>query len=101
MELIELAGLVVLLVALLVIDVHFFAPRREATFRESVVWSIGWLVLGLAITVPVWALNGSEDAVNYATVYLIERSLSLDNLFVFILLFAYFGVPQEQRPRLL
>jgi tellurite resistance protein TerC len=101
MELIELAGLVVLLVALLVIDVHFFAPRREATFRESVVWSIGWLVLGLAITLPVWVINGSEDAVNYATVYLIERSLSLDNLFVFILLFAYFGVPQEHRPRLL
>ena len=52
---------------------------------------------------PGWcvALNGSEDGVNYVTVYLIERSLSLDNLFVFILLFAYFGVPHEHRPRLL
>jgi tellurite resistance protein TerC len=101
MELIELGGLVVVLVALLVIDVRFFAPGREATFRESVAWSIGWLVLGLVITVPVWAINGSEHAVNYVTVYLIERSLSLDNLFVFILLFAYFGVPYEHRPRLL
>src|SRR3978361_2192368 len=45
--------------------------------------------------------RGREDAVNYVTVYLIERSLSLDNLFVFILLFAYFGVPQEHRARLL
>jgi tellurite resistance protein TerC len=101
MELIELGALVVLLLVLLVIDLRFFAPGREATFRESVGWSIGWLVLGLAITGPVWVINGSEHAVNYVTVYLIERSLSLDNLFVFILLFAYFGVPYGLRPRLL
>jgi tellurite resistance protein TerC len=49
----------------------------------------------------VLALNGTEDSVHYVTVYLIERSLSLDNLFVFILLFAYFGVPHADRPRLL
>jgi TerC family integral membrane protein len=101
MELIELGGLVVLLLVLLVIDLRCFAPGRDATFRESVGWSIGWLVLGLAITGPVWAINGGEHAVNYVTVYLIERSLSLDNLFVFILLFAYFGVPYGLRPRLL
>ena len=39
----------------------------------------------------MWALEGADDAVLYTTVYLIERSLSLDNLFVFLLLFAYFG----------
>ncbi len=50
---------------------------------------------------PVWLLEGGEDAVLYTTVYLIERSLSLDNLFVFLLLFSYFGVPYERRPRLL
>ena len=87
--------------ALLWVDLHFFARGREATFRESVIWSIGWLLLGLAVTVPVLAVQGGEDAVNYVTVYLIERSLSLDNLFVFILLFAYFGVPHEHRARLL
>jgi tellurite resistance protein TerC len=100
-ELAEFGGLVVVLVVLLVIDVRFFAPGREATFRESVAWSLGWLALGLAVTFAVFAINGSESAVNYMTVYLIERSLSLDNLFVFILLFAYFGVPQEHRARLL
>jgi tellurite resistance protein TerC len=101
MELTEFGGLVVVLIVLLAVDVRFFAPGREATFRESVVWSLGWLALGLAVTGVVLALNGSEAAVNYVTVYLIERSLSLDNLFVFILLFAYFGVPQEHRARLL
>jgi tellurite resistance protein TerC len=101
MELYEFGGLVVGLILLLTFDLKFFAPGREATFRESVMWSIGWLVLGLCVTFPVLALNGSEDGVNYVTVYLIERSLSLDNLFVFILLFSYFGVPQAHRARLL
>ncbi len=101
MELAELGALVVVLVALLAVDVRYFAPGREATFRESVVWSLGWLALGLAVTGIVLAVNGGEDGVNYVTVYLIERTLSLDNLFVFILLFAYFGVPQEHRARLL
>ena len=101
MELVEFGGLVAVLVVLLAVDVRFFAPGREATFRESVAWSLGWLALGLAVTVPVLALNGGEDGVNYVTVYLIERSLSLDNLFVFILLFAYFSVPPESRARLL
>ena len=99
--LLEFGGLVVLLIVLLLIDVRFFAHGREATFRESVLWSLGWLALGLAVTGVVFALEGSENGINYLTVYLIERSLSLDNLFVFILLFAYFGVPHEHRARLL
>jgi tellurite resistance protein TerC len=101
MELVELGGLVVVLIVLLVVDVHWFARGREATFRESVAWSIGWLALGLAFTGVVLALEGGEQGVNYLTVYLIERSLSLDNLFVFILLFAYFSVPHSYRARLL
>ena len=101
MQYAEFGGLVVVLIVLLILDLRFFARGREATFRESVTWSLGWLFLGLAVTGVVLALNGSEDAVNYVTVYLIERSLSLDNLFVFILLFAYFGVPHEYRARLL
>jgi tellurite resistance protein TerC len=93
--------MLVVLVALLWLDLHFFARGREPRFREAVWWSIGWLVLSLAAAVVVWATRGGEDAVVYTTVYLIERSLSLDNLFVFLLLFAYFGVPYERRPRLL
>src|ERR687895_238020 len=96
-----LAGLLVALFVFLALDLHFFARGREPNFREAVIWSIGWLVLSLLAAVPVWLLGGSEDAVTYTTVYLIERSLSLDNLFVFLLLFAYFGVPYERRPRLL
>jgi tellurite resistance protein TerC len=96
-----LAGLVVALFLFLWIDLHFFARGRDPSFREAVIWSVGWLALSLLAAVPVWLLEGGEDAVLYTTVYLIERSLSLDNLFVFLLLFAYFGVPYERRPRLL
>jgi tellurite resistance protein TerC len=95
------SGLIAALFLFLFLDLHYFARGREPSFREAVVWSIGWLALSLLAAIPVWLLEGSEDAVLYTTVYLIERSLSLDNLFVFLLLFAYFGVPYERRPRLL
>jgi tellurite resistance protein TerC len=94
-------ALVVVLLALLWLDLHFFARGRQPSFAEGVRWSIFWLLLSLAMIPVVLALDGGESAVNYTTVYFIERSLSLDNLFVFILLFAYFGVPQEHRARLL
>jgi tellurite resistance protein TerC len=96
-----LIGLIVGLFLFLWIDLHFFARGREPSFREAIWWSVGWLALSLLAAIPVLLLEGGEDAVLYTTVYLIERSLSLDNLFVFILLFSYFGVPYERRPRLL
>jgi tellurite resistance protein TerC len=91
----------VVVIALLWLDLHFFARGREPSFREGLVWSVGWLVLSLLVAVGFWLAGDSEDAVTYTTVYLIERSLSLDNLFVFILLFGYFGVPEEYRARVL
>ena len=95
------AALVAALFAFLWLDLHFFARGREPSFRESAIWSVGWLVLGLLVALVVYAFEGADDAVVYTTVYLIERSLSLDNLFVFLLLFAYFGVPHPCRPRVL
>ena len=83
------------------VDLHFFARGREPSFREGLIWSIGWLVVSLLAAVVVLVLSDAEDAITYTTVYFIERSLSLDNLFVFILLFSYFGVPEEHRARLL
>lgn len=89
------------IVGLLLVDLLLFARGREPTFREGVVWSIGWLVLSLAIAPLLLLLGETDVAVDYTTVYLIERTLSLDNLFVFLLLFAYFGIPTEARPKLL
>jgi tellurite resistance protein TerC len=95
------AALVVATLVFLVVDLHFFARGREPTVREGVVWSIGWLVLSLAAALVVLALDDADAAITYTTVYFIERSLSLDNLFVFLLLFSYFGVPPSARPSLL
>ena len=87
------AALIAALIFFLWLDLHFFARGREPSFKEAAWWSVGWLALSLLAAIPVLVLEGAEDAVTYTTVYLIERSLSLDNLFVFLLLFAYFGVP--------
>ena len=100
-EILSWAALLVAMVVFLEVDLHWFARGREPSFREGVVWSLGWLAVSLLVGLVVLALRGSHDAVEYTTVYLIERSLSLDNLFVFILLFAYFAVPTEYRARLL
>jgi tellurite resistance protein TerC len=100
-EIAPYALLAVALVVFLLVDLRFFARGREPSFREGAVWSVGWLVLSVLAAGIVWAFDGADDAFLYTTVYLIERSLSLDNLFVFILLFAYFGVPTELRARLL
>src|SRR3954447_21659777 len=88
-------------VALLAVDLKLFARGREPSFREGAIWSVGWLVLSLAAALVIWPLRGGEDAAEYVTVYLVERSLSLDNLFVFLMLFAFFSIPQERRPKLL
>jgi tellurite resistance protein TerC len=95
------AALVAALVVFLLVDLRFFARGREPSFREGAWWSLGWLAISLIAAVVVWAFDDGDAAFLYTTVYLIERSLSLDNLFVFILLFAYFGVPYELRGRLL
>ena len=100
-DLLPVIALGAALVFFLWADLKLFARGREPSFREALVWSIGWLVLSLAAALVVWALESPDDAVIYTTVYLVERSLSLDNLFVFLLLFAYFGIPVEHRPRLL
>jgi tellurite resistance protein TerC len=95
------AALIAALFLFLWIDLHFFARGRAPSFREAIVWSIGWLLLSLLAAVVLVPFEGRQDAILYTTVYLIERSLSLDNLFVFLILFAYFGVPYTYRARLL
>jgi tellurite resistance protein TerC len=65
------------------------------------VWSVGWLALGLAFTLVVWAWVGPTFAGEYLAGYLIERSLSIDNIFVFALLFTYFAVTPRDQMRML
>lgn len=69
--------------------------------REASLWTAFWVGLALAFNGLVYYFLGSEKALEFLTAYLIEESLSLDNMFVFILIFSYFSVPPENQPRIL
>jgi tellurite resistance protein TerC len=97
----EIAILIALVVVFLLVDFVYFGRHGEPTFAEATRWSIFWFVLSLAVAPVMLAIHGSTEAIDYTTVYLIERSLSLDNLFVFLLLFTYFSIPVEKRGGLL
>ena len=93
-------ALVAAILAFLAIDFFLFG-RRGITFRSSVLWSIFWLGLGISFTLVMGAWQGSGPAGEYLSGYLIERSLSIDNIFVFALIFTAFAVPASQQGRLL
>jgi tellurite resistance protein TerC len=86
-------------VAGLGVELRLFAPRRLPRRNEAIVWSLGWLLLAAAVAAGI-ALAGGPTG-EWTTVYLIERSLSLDNVFLFSLLIAYFLVPPELRGRVI
>ena len=95
---IALGGAAVLAVIVgLATELRFFAPRRRPTQREAILWSIAWLLVAAAIAIGIALADGPVG--EWTTVYLIERSLSLDNVFLFALLLAYFRVPGELRGR--
>ncbi len=87
-------------VVLLAVDFFLFG-RRGITFRSSLAWSVFWLALGISFTVVMGAWQGAPAAGEYLSGYLIERSLSIDNIFVFALIFASFAVPPDRQGRLL
>jgi tellurite resistance protein TerC len=91
-----------LVVALLAIDLVVFAGRdQEISFRRVLGWSIGWTALGVGFAGVIFLWQGGPEAGEYLTGFVIEKSLSIDNLFVFALVFAYFGVPAASQRRVL
>jgi tellurite resistance protein TerC len=93
-----IAGVVVLLA----IDLFFFARRDEPIqLRQAAVASVLWTALGLAFTFVVLAFAGPRYAGEYLTGFLLEKSLSVDNLFVFALIFGYFGIPAAYQRRVM
>jgi len=88
-------------VALLVVD--FLVTRRphEVSMREAVAWSAFYVAIPVAFGVWLWNVHGTQTGVEYYTGYLVEKSLSVDNLFVFMLLLTAFAVPKEYQQRVL
>jgi tellurite resistance protein TerC len=101
-QLLAWIGFNAFILALLAVDLGVFHRKaHEVTIREALVWSIVWVVLALAFAAVVWRAEGEVKALEYLTGYLIERALSIDNLFVFILIFSYFRVPAQYQHRVL
>ena len=95
-------GFSALVLALLVLDLGVLNRKSHVlSFREALSWSAGLVALALLFGVFLWAREGTRTALEYYTGYVIELSLSVDNLFVFLLIFQYFAVPAELQPRIL
>ena len=93
-------GAVVVLLLTLDLAVFHRHARHEST-RRALLWSVIWISLGLGFSLFVGLVRGHDAALAYLTAYLIEESLSVDNLFVFLALFTYFGVASEHQHRVL
>ena len=90
------------ILALLALDLGVFHRSvHRVGVREALLWSIVWVALSLAFNGYVWHLFGSDRALEFLSAYLIEKALSVDNIFVFIVLFRYMKVPPEYLHRVL
>jgi tellurite resistance protein TerC len=88
-------------IALFVIDFLITRKPHDPSMREAVGWSAFYIAIPLAFGVYLWSRYGSQQGLEYYTGYLVEKSLSVDNLFVFIILLSSFAVPRELRQRVL
>lgn len=87
-------GFNVFVLAMLALDLGVFHRKsHEVKIKEALIWSGVWIALALIFNYGLYLWRGSEVALEFLTGYLIEKSLSVDNIFVFIMIFAYFKVP--------
>jgi tellurite resistance protein TerC len=90
------------IVALLVVDLGVLQRKsHEVKIKEALAWSAVWISLALFFNLGLFFWQGKEPALQFLTGYLIELSLSVDNLFVFLLVFIYFKVPAEYQHKVL
>ncbi len=101
---VPLWGWVVLMAAIavmLAVDLFLHRDNHVIEFREAAIWSAIWIAAGLGFGVLLWWMYGGEVAGTYYAGYLIEKALSVDNVFVFALIFTYFAVPDRYQHRVL
>jgi tellurite resistance protein TerC len=95
----------VLVLAMLALDLGLLRPSRreprELTVRSAAIWSAAWIGLALAFGLVVLALYGPAAALTYVTAYLLEKSLSVDNVFVFAVIFSELAIPPAYQRRVL
>ncbi|HOW35204.1 MAG TPA: TerC family protein [Candidatus Omnitrophota bacterium] len=89
-------------VAMLILDQAVFHRRAHVvSMKEALAWSFAWIALALLFNLGIYFYKGPKPALEFLTGYIIEQSLSVDNLFVFILIFSYFKVPSQYQHKIL
>jgi tellurite resistance protein TerC len=91
----------VLMIVMLAIDLGMNRTAHTVSFRRALIWSIIWVSLALAFNAGIYDFLGKTKALEFFTGYIIEKSLSVDNLFVFIMIFGYFKIRGEHQARIL
>ena len=95
-------GFNLFVLAMLALDLSVFHRRAHAvSLKEASIWSVVWITLAMIFNAGLYFFAGSEPALQFFTGYLIEKSLSVDNIFVFVLLFTFFKVPAPFQHRVL
>ena len=104
-------GFIAVVIAALLIDLVLMrhGGPHKVTFKEALLWSVGWVALALAFNAGLWyylnetagTVVANEIGLQFLTGYLIEKALAVDNIFVFLLIMGYFAVPETQRQRVL
>ncbi len=95
-------GFIACVLILLGLDLGFFHRRAHIVrFREALAWTAVWFALAMLFAASLQHLRGEKEALQFLTGYLIELSLSMDNVFVIALIFAYFHIPSEHQHRVL
>lgn len=87
---------------MLALDLGVFHRKAHAvSLKEALIWSCVWIALALTFNIGVFLVSGVDTGMQFLTGYLIEKSLSVDNIFIFVLLFTYFAVPAHDQHRVL
>ncbi|MBK6861987.1 MAG: TerC family protein [Saprospiraceae bacterium] len=101
-ELLLWGGFVLFIVLMLALDLGVFhKENHEIKLKEALMWTMFWVSLALIFNIGIYHFMGSEKALQFLTGYLIEESLSIDNVFVFMLIFSYFKVPPKYQHKIL
>ncbi len=95
-------GFNLFVLAMLALDLGVFHRKSHVvSFREAMGWTVAWVTLAALFNIGIWHFAGADKALEFTTGYVIEYSLSVDNIFVFALLFSYFAVPPIYQHRVL
>ncbi len=92
----------VFVLIMLAIDLGVFNRKsHEITFREAITWTLVWVIFAMGFNILLYFWRGQQQALEFFTGYLVEKTLSIDNIFVFIMVFGYFQVPKAYQHKVL